>query len=576
VYAFTYEGGFLASNDWPKIFNNLGNTGRAEEVVEVVSPTLTLGGGSVQGGCPDELMGKEVTILSFSLSADDIDSWQVDSIRFESSGSGNEYEDIEEVRLYEGDFGSRELIVRSVYLQDDESITLTPMAPLLVPRGETIHLELVYLFKQREGIKCPFDPDFRVRTHPDWIAAKPVSYTNGSKVEKEIEGIIAFGCIKNTTTNKTFSEIQAAIDDSDTKDGHTIIVCPGTYVENVVVTKNGITIRSRDGKDVTIVQCRTSGDWFYSPVFQIIGDNTTIDGFTIKGSKEHGVGIVGSKGNEIINNTITENRVFGIKLYTGSNGNKIINNTIVKNRNGIDVLYCNAPKGSPNLVEGNNIEGDYNVIFLKESSGTKIINNTIAKSRYGIYLVDCKAPKNSPNLIEGNDIQGNDEYGVGIISSSGTKVVDNTIKGNGKGIEMWQCEASKDSLNLIEGNNILGNISEGVFLRESFGTNIVRNIIGQNGFKGIHLKFCVAPKDSPNFINKNNIYGHKESGIFSNESSNNLIVNNEIWDNCRGIESKKSSNQIWSNDIHNSTCYQTGIYLDSSSPEIIGNNRQQH
>jgi parallel beta-helix repeat protein len=76
----------------------------------------------------------------------------------------------------------------------------------------------------------------------------------------------------------------------------------------------------------------------------------------------------------------------------------------------------------------------------------------------------------------------------------------------------------------------------------------------------------------PIFLIKNNIYGHSASGIYIEDSSNNSIVNNELWDNCRGIESKNSSNQICGNDIQNSNCPQTGIHLDSSNPEIIGNN----
>jgi parallel beta-helix repeat protein len=74
------------------------------------------------------------------------------------------------------------------------------------------------------------------------------------------------------------ASIQAAVDAASR--GDTIIVRDGTYIENVDVTKDHLTIRSENGAESTIVQAANPNDH----VFEVTADYVNIYGFTIKGA----------------------------------------------------------------------------------------------------------------------------------------------------------------------------------------------------------------------------------------------------------------------------------------------------
>ena len=228
-----------------------------------------------------------------------------------------------------------------------------------------------------------------------------------------------------------FKTIQQAVDAA--KPGDTVLVAPGTYTENVVVSKP-LTITG----NATVNAADSSKD-----VFLITSPGVHIDGLTISGG-ETGVNVAGVASCAITN--ITEHgNVFAVYLANATNSvvsnNNLANNhygvycdyatstTIANNvatgeagggnaatySDGIYFLYSDSNNVTQNNLSDNHVYG----ISLFHSSGNDISNNTmIADEQIGVRLGEAS----NNNTLSFNTIGGNSQLGILILNAQGNQI----------------------------------------------------------------------------------------------------------------------------------------------------------
>ncbi len=187
----------------------------------------------------------------------------------------------------------------------------------------------------------------------------------------------------NVGQGQTYTTIQSAIDAAKT--GDVISVAEGTYLENIVVKTNGISITGKN-KEKTVIDGKKTG----SAIKIEQANNVKVSGFTVQNSGGSGQSDAGitlyRANNNFIANVILVNNVMGISIYEGSNNN---------------------------IVSGNDIKssGKYGV-FVFSSNDNKIYNNNIQNNKIGIYCDSARTNSfYSNNLIDNND-QAYDNSGL--------------------------------------------------------------------------------------------------------------------------------------------------------------------
>lgn len=249
--------------------------------------------------------------------------------------------------------------------------------------------------------------------------------------------------------------IQAGINAAS--NGDTVLVAPGTYVENINFNGKAITVTSSGGPSVTIID----GDQLASVVTFATGEGpgSVLSGFTIRNgtttfnSGYEGGGIyISYSSPQVTGNTIVDNTGcigIGIGIYFGSpliEGNTISNNSQTncsgEGGGGILVGGSSSAQIIGNVISNNTIPSGWGGGIFADAAGNLTIRNNIitgnsasgispASQGGGIYLVNGENATIVQNLIFGNSApQGAGIYFSVPSGSRGPFVVNNSIANN--------------------------------------------------------------------------------------------------------------------------------------------------
>jgi nitrous oxidase accessory protein NosD len=306
-----------------------------------------------------------------------------------------------------------------------------------------------------------------------------------------------------------FTTIQAGVNAASA--GDTVLVDPGTYVEQVKITVNNLTLEGSN--QASIIEAPAT---MTSPkaIVEVSGaQHVTIENFTIEGpgsgpfdSLEYGIRVDGGGSALITNNHITHirdstlgNSQTGIAIdigqqAAGTTGSATITHNVIDDYQKGGILVDNT--GSSAVIVDNTVTGSgpttviaQNGIQISDGANASVSGNTITGNQFtpapqaaGILLFDQGAVTVHANRSNNND------YGIFDQGGQGEVISNNQATGNTlNGIILFMTSAAKVDFNVTNGNGSNNPGDGGIALYEATGNNFQDNRSGNNHGDGIFV-----------------------------------------------------------------------------------------
>ncbi|WP_367343533.1 NosD domain-containing protein [Methanomethylovorans sp.] len=421
--------------------------------------------------------------------------------------------------------------------------------------------------------------------------------------------------VLNTNTGKTYFNISDAVQDPLTLQGHTILVGPGTFQDNIWVNKE-LTIRSATGDpDDTVVKALDPS----RHVFYVTASNVSISGFNVTGSLNNkGIYLDGVKGCSAYNNVVTNNN-YGVYVHSSIDVN-VTDNNVTANNVGIllyvsDNCYVSDNKIDANegagvyllsasacVVNNNTLDSNLQGLRLDDSVDNYLTANNISSSNYGILLLSSYpldatsdntintivngpnaaelelftditvgphlrllgADRIAPRLAHGNVLDGNvirsNRYGILSKCSNYNDIINNTLYSNDQGIYFSDCY-----LNTVQNNTLDSNLLQAIYMLSSDDNNVNNNMVRQNNV-GIRLQ-----SGNRNILDNNSIISNSY-GLLLHSATGSIISDNNLSSNNQGIYLVNCTSSRILNNTASLNVYQ-GVYIVSSHDNLVKDNQ---